>query len=174
MNDASTDTAAPIPPFDILLVDDSSVDAQIFETALKESSSRVRVYWVASGEEAMDFLFQRRRFEKIGSIKLVVLDIHLPGQDGFEILRQIKSDPNLNRTPVAMLTSVGSQDEIDLAYSLGVNAYFRKPATFQSYAELLRVMAQHWLDHVELPRPQSRRSLLSREQRMERELEPES
>lgn len=117
---------------DILLVDDNAVDAQIFQSALRQGSSRAQVYWVASGEEALDFLRQRRRFENVGPVKIVVLDLHLPGHDGFEILRQIKSDPSLSRIPVIMFTSGTAQNEIDLAYSLGANAYFKKPATLET------------------------------------------
>lgn len=118
---------------------------------MRQGASRAQVYWVASGEEALDFLRQRKRFENVGPVKVIILDLHLPGQDGFEILRQIKSDPNLNRVPVIMLTSAISRDEVDLAYSLGANAYFKKPTTLESYIELLLVLAQHWLDLAELP-----------------------
>jgi chemotaxis family two-component system response regulator Rcp1 len=137
--------------FEILLVDDNQSDAQIFEAALQEASARARVYWVATGQEALDFLRRRTRFEDVGSVRIVVLDLHLAAEDGVEVLREIKTDPDLNRTPVIMLTSSMSQDEIDLAYSLGANAYFRKPITLQSYVEILRTLAQHWLDLAHLP-----------------------
>jgi chemotaxis family two-component system response regulator Rcp1 len=137
--------------YDILLVDDNDADANIFEVALREGNSRAKIYWLANGEEALQFLRRTGRFADVGTVKIVVLDVHMPLQDGFEVLRQIKSDPNLNRVPVVMLTSAASRDDIDLAYSLGANAYFKKPTTLQSYVELLRVLAQHWLDLAHLP-----------------------
>lgn len=85
-------------PFQIL--DDNQSDAGIFEAALKQAAARARVYWVATGEEALDFLRQRGRFEGVGPVQIVVLDLHLPGQGGLTILRAIKSDPDLNRKPV--------------------------------------------------------------------------
>jgi CheY-like chemotaxis protein len=137
--------------YQILLVDDSRSDAQIFEAALKEASPRARVYWVETGKEALEFLRQRGRFQGVGSVRVVILDLHLQSEDGLSILRDIKSDPHLNRKPVVLFTSEVSQDEIDLAYSLGANAYFRKPITLESYIEHVRVLAQHWLDVVQLP-----------------------
>lgn len=140
-------------PHDILLVDDSEADARIFETALRDASSRARTYWVGTGTEALEFLEQRGRFQKAGAVKIVVLDLHLPGQNGFETLRQIKSDPNLARTPVIVLSTSTAQHEIDLAYSLGANAFFRKPITLERYVELVRALTQHWLDLARLPAP---------------------
>ena len=52
-----------------------------------------------------------------------------------------------------MLSSSTSQNDIDLAYSLGVNAYFRKPMTLDSYVEQIRVLIPHWLDLAQLPSP---------------------
>ena len=109
-------------PHDILLVDDDAADARIFERALGEASSRARTYWVATGDEAVQFLHQRGRFQKTGPVKIVVLDLHLPGQGGLETLKQIKSDPNLSLTPIIVLSTSDWQSEIDLAYSLGANA----------------------------------------------------
>ena len=137
--------------FQILLVDDSQTDAHIFETALKQASARASVYWVASGEEALQFLRQQGRFEGLASVQIVVLDLHLDSEDGLDVLREIKSDPDLSRKPVIVLTSSTWQDDIDLAYSLGANAYFRKPITLESYVEQLRVLAHHWLDLAQLP-----------------------
>ena len=134
-----------------MLVDDNPADARIFETALRDASSRARTYWITTGEEATDFLERRGRFERVGPVKIVVLDLNLPGQGGLETLKRIKSDPNVSRTPVIVLSSTMSQDEIDLAYSLGANAFFQKPITLERYIELVRVLTQHWLDLARLP-----------------------
>ncbi len=141
--------------FHVLLVDDSHSEAEIFESALKEASVRARLYWVGTGKEAIDFLHQRGRFENIGSVKIVVLDLQLAGENGLDVLREIKANPETNRTPVIMLTSVASQSEVDRAYSLGANAYFTKPMTLPSYVEMLQTIARHWLDMVKLPSPSS-------------------
>jgi CheY-like chemotaxis protein len=140
-----------LPQFQILLVDDLQSEAQIFGTALEEASVRARVYWVATGSEAMDFLNQRGRFEDVGTVKIVILDLHLEEEDGFSILREMKASPQLSRKPVIMLSSSTNQSEIDLAYSLGANAFFRKPVSLASYIDLVQVLSKHWLDLAQLP-----------------------
>lgn len=142
-----------LPQFQILLVDDLKSDAQIFETALEEAGSRVNVYWVETGSEALDFLQRRGRFEDVGPVKMVVLDLHLDQEDGLSVLREIKASPDLNRMPVVMLSSSTDQAEIDLAYSLGANAYFRKPLSLASYIDLVQALTKHWLDLALLPSP---------------------
>ena len=148
------------PEFQILLVDDNAADAHIFENALQQAGTRARVWWVTNGQEALDFLRQRGRFEGVSPVKIVVLDLNLPGDDGFEILRRIKADPVLNRKPVILFTSAVSQAEVDLAYSLGANAYFRKPITLERYVEQVRIVAQYWLDLALLPSQGSSSDLL--------------
>jgi chemotaxis family two-component system response regulator Rcp1 len=145
------DIAQPVQ-FHILLVDDSEADAKIFEAALKQASPRVNLYWVATGKEAIDFLHQRGRFENIGSIRIVVLDLNLPQRDGFEILAEIKRDPETSSKPVVIFSSSDDGNEVSRAYSLDANVYFSKPMTLESYIEKLRVIAQHWLDLAELPK----------------------
>lgn len=142
-----------MPQFQILLVDDLKSDAQIFETSLQEAGARTAVYWVSQGFEALDFLHQRGRFQQVGQVKLVVLDLHLGEEDGLSVLRDIKASPDLSRIPVVMLSSSTDQAEIDLAYSLGANAFFRKPISLASYIDLVQVLTKHWLDLAQLPSP---------------------
>ncbi len=141
------------PQFDILLVDDSAADAKIFQAALEEASTRASIYWVASGEEAIDFLNRRGRFVDANPVKVVILDVNMPGIDGLETLRRIKSSTTINHIPVILLSSAKAADTVDLAYSLGANAYFSKPLSLESYIAKIRVLVEHWLDQAELPSP---------------------
>ena len=144
--------------FDILLVDDSPADAKLFQESLTEVSSRVRVYWVGSGEEAIEFLNQQGRFVGIGPVKMVLLDLNMPGMDGIDTLRRLKMNPVVNRVPVVVFSSSRAPQEVDLAYSLGANAFFSKPLSLESYVQKARIMVQHWLDCAELPTPVQVRS----------------
>jgi CheY-like chemotaxis protein len=143
----------PVQQFDILLVDDSAADAKIFQEALREASTRATAYWVGSGEEALDYLTQRGRFMDAVPVKMVVLDLNMPGIDGVETLRRIKSSTNMNHIPVVLLSSSRAPDTVDLAYALGANAYFSKPLSLEHYVEKIRVLVEHWLDFAELPSP---------------------
>lgn len=141
------------PGYEILLVDDSAADAKIFQESLAEASTRARVFWVSSGEDALQFLNQEGRFFGVGPVKLVVLDVNMPGMDGIETLRRIKSNPVANRIPVILLSSSRATEEVDLAYSIGANVYFSKPLSLENYVQKVRVLVQHWLDFAELPSP---------------------
>ncbi len=139
--------------FDILLVDDSQADAKIFQESLQEVSAGVRVYWVSSGQEALEFLNQQGRFQGVAFPKMVILDLNMPGIDGIETLRQIKMNASISRVPVVLLSSSRAPEEVDLAYSLGANAFFSKPLSLESYIHKARILVQHWLDSAELPTP---------------------
>jgi len=149
----SVNSIHQIDRFDILLVDDSPADAKLFQESLVEVSSRVRVYWVGSGEEAIEFLNQQGRFIAIGPVKLVLLDLNMPGMDGIETLRRVKINPVVNRVPVVVFSSSRAPQEVDRAYSLGANAFFSKPLSLESYVQKARILVQHWLDCAELPTP---------------------
>jgi CheY-like chemotaxis protein len=162
------------PQFDILLVDDNAADAKIFQEALREASTRANAYWVGSGEEAIDFLSQQGRFLDVAPVKMVVLDLNMPGMDGIETLRRIKSSATMNRVPIVLFSSAKATDTVDLAYSLGANAFFSKPVSLDHYIAKIRILVEHWLDFAELPspvrslRPSTAESLAAR-QRMDNE-----
>lgn len=137
--------------FDILLVDDSPTDAEVFELSLKEVSPRVTLYWVATGQEALDFVQEQGRFAGIGPVKLIILDIQLPRIDGFEVLSRIRQELNRRRIPIIFLSSSKAKQDVNRAYSLGANAYFTKPLSLEQYMEKIRIIVEHWLDFAELP-----------------------
>ena len=137
--------------FDILLVDDSATDAMVFTNALHEVYPSANAYWVSSGEDAIAFLRQEGEFCDMGRVKLVVLDLNMPGLNGIETLRLIKSIPAVNLLPVVLLSGSRARRDIDLAYSLGASVFFRKLTVLEDYLEEVRVLVQHWLRFAELP-----------------------
>jgi CheY-like chemotaxis protein len=141
--------------FHILLVDDSDADASIFEVALAEASTRVKVYWVASGEEALDFVHARGRFEGIPPPQIMVLDLNMPGSTGFEVLKAVRADATIRHLPVIVFSTSSAQKDVNLAYALGANAYFAKPMSLELYISKVRILVQHWLDFALLPAPAS-------------------
>jgi CheY-like chemotaxis protein len=79
--------------FQLLPIDDSAADSKLFETALREAGTRVKLYWVATAEEGFEYLRGEGRFEGFGPVSLIVCDLSLPGMDGFQFLSQAKKDP---------------------------------------------------------------------------------
>ena len=130
----------------ILLVEDSSYDIELALEALAATNLANEVVVTRDGEEALDFLYRRGiyRLRDQGHPAVVLLDLKLPKVDGLEVLRQVKSDPNLRVVPVVMLTS--SREEVDLvsSYNLGVNAYVVKPIEFSDFVSALRELGLFW------------------------------
>jgi two-component system, response regulator len=139
------------PAIDILVVDDSMDDGYVFQEALAQANPEVSVLWVASGEEAIAFLLKGGGLMHTCPAKLVILDMRMPGLDGFETLRQIRESPVIGNVPVVMLSSCRSRLDVDHAYQLGANAFLKKPISFDGYVEKVRILVQHWLRSVELP-----------------------
>jgi CheY-like chemotaxis protein len=137
--------------FNILLVEDSSTDARLFEMALRETAPRVSLYWVATGSEAIDALKRQDRFKNILTVDVVVLDLNMPLTDGFETLSAIKKDAELAVKPVVVMSSSSNPEDIQRAYSLGANTYFVKPMTLDGTNQMTRCIARYWLEFAKLP-----------------------
>jgi DNA-binding response OmpR family regulator len=139
------------PAIDILMVDDSVDDSHIFQEALAHACPEISVLWVATGEEAMAFLIEGRELLHTCPAKLVVMDMNMPGLNGMETLRLIRESSVIGSVPVVMLSSCRSRKDVELAYELGANAFFKKPMSFDGYLEKVRILVQHWLRLAEVP-----------------------
>ncbi len=137
----------PFEQVEILLVEDSSLDAELMMRAMRGGGLANRLLWVKDGQEALDFLFRQGEFaSREDSVpRLVLLDLKMPRVDGIEVLKAIKADEKTKRIPVVIMTS--SQEERDVAqsYDLGVNSYVVKPVDFNSLTELARQAGYYWL-----------------------------
>jgi len=116
-------------PGSILYVEDDERDVELTLGALEQHHLANGVTVVRDGEEALDYLYRRQSFRERATNDpvLVLLDLKMPKVDGFEVLRQIKSDDRLKTIPVVVLT--GCLD-IGVAASLmreGVMDYLVKP-----------------------------------------------
>ena len=138
--------------FDLLIVDDDPAQLQIIRTLLRELGLEHRCQYAASGREALDFLDHKPPFEKAIRPNLILLDLNMPGMSGCEVLRQIKSDPELRVIPVVMLSSSQAIQDIDACYREHANAYIRKPTDLESNLKLLRNIDRFWAELVVLPR----------------------
>ncbi len=79
-----------------------------------------------------------------GNPAVILLDLKMPKVDGLEVLRQVKSDPNLKTIPVVMLTSSREEKDLVLSYNLGVNAYVVKPVNFQEFLNAVKELGVFW------------------------------
>jgi len=132
----------------ILLVEDRRLDVELTLDAFREADlhNTVQVAW--TGEQALDYLFGRGEYGDRDAHPLpdlVLLDLKLPGIDGQEVLRQVKSTPELKRLPVVVLTSSREQRDRLECYDHGVNSFLVKPISFDGFMEVVREVHAYWL-----------------------------
>jgi CheY-like chemotaxis protein len=130
----------------ILLAEDEENDIDLTLTALAENNLANEVDVVRDGQEALDYLFRRGPYTQRPSQApvVVLLDIKMPKVDGLEVLRQIRSDPNLRVLPVVILTSSREESDLIRCYQLGVNAYVVKPVEFEAFVGAVKQLGMFW------------------------------
>lgn len=138
-------------PFRILLIEDNPGDARLAQEALRDSSTRTELTVVADGIEALHYLRSQNGYRYRPRPHLILIDLNLPGKKGDEILQEIKSDPDLQRTPVIVLTTSTSQHDVRASYDNHANCYIIKPIELPRFAEVLRQIESFWFTVVTLP-----------------------
>jgi CheY-like chemotaxis protein len=132
----------------ILLVEDNRMDVELTLDAFHEAKLLNTIHVASNGQEALDYLFGHGQYADRNAFplpNLVLLDLKLPGIDGFEVLRQIKSTPILKRLPVVILTSSKEEGDRALSYDYGANSYLVKPVSFDGFMGVVRQIEGYWL-----------------------------
>lgn len=135
----------------IMMADDDPDDRFLVKEAFEENCLANPLFTVEDGEQLMDYLHRRNGFEDAVRPGLILLDLNMPRKSGFEALREIKSDPELRRIPVIILTTSKAEEDIVRSYDLGVNSFIVKPVTFDALVETVRELGKYWFQIVELP-----------------------
>jgi two-component system response regulator len=136
---------------DILLIEDNPDHVELIVKALRDNNVLNEVHVVTSGEEAIDFLYQRGVYVNAVRPGLILLDIKLPGMDGIEFLRRIKADPKLKLLPVVVLSTSESEKDIMGCYGCGANSYVVKPVDFRQFDKVVKDLKLYWLVVNSLP-----------------------
>jgi len=138
-------------PIEILLVEDSPGDSRLALEALKESKLRNHLHIVVDGIEAMDFLYKKGKHTQAPRPDLILLDLNLPKKDGREVLAEIKSDPDLKRIPVVILTISKAEEDVLKSYNLHANCFITKPLDLNQFVTVVKSIEDFWLTIVKLP-----------------------
>jgi CheY-like chemotaxis protein len=130
----------------ILYAEDSAADVELTLAALEEHHLANEVVAVGDGVEALDYLYRRGAFadREAGNPAVVLLDLKMPRVDGLEVLRQVKSDPDLRTIPVVIMTSSREERDLVESYRLGVNAYVVKPVDFEQFVAAVKEVGMFW------------------------------
>jgi DNA-binding response OmpR family regulator len=130
----------------ILMVEDDNNDVDMTLTALEEYNLANEVVVTHDGEEALDYLYCRGKYQSRANDNpaVLLLDLKLPKVDGLEVLRQVKTDEKLKMIPVVVLTSSHEEKDMVASYKLGVNAYVVKPVDFHEFVNAIKELGVFW------------------------------
>jgi CheY-like chemotaxis protein len=138
----------------VLLVEDNADDVSLFERAFGRTGFPHRLETVQSGDEAIGYLNGSGVYadrEEYPLPALLLLDIKLPGKDGFQVLDWIRHDPKFAPLRVIMLTSSPRSVDVNRAYRMGANSYLSKPVDTSGLVDILKALGAHWLQHSKIP-----------------------
>jgi CheY-like chemotaxis protein len=132
-------------PITILLVDDDPDCRMLVRDAISGCKVSNDVHEVSNGLEALAFLRRQGAHTNAPRPGLIYMDIEMPGMDGLETLRQIKSDPALRDIPVVMMTGVCAEEQMKQAATSGANSYTLKPASAEAFLRTVLASTNYWL-----------------------------
>lgn len=139
-------------PLVILMAEDDLGHATLIRRNLARAGVANEVVHVADGQQALDYLFRRGAFadRPRDANVLLLLDINMPLIDGFEVLRRMKADAALARTPVIMLTTTDDPRDVARGYELGCSVYVPKPVRYEAFVEAMRRLGL-FLEIIQVP-----------------------
>ena len=143
----------PEKNIEVLLIEDSAVDARLTERLFGRLNIPHRLHLVRDGEEAIKFLEKTALVPEKYWPDLILLDLNLPRRSGYEVLEAIKKHPSLKIIPVIVMTTSDQEEDIRRCYELQANAYITKPDSLHSLLETLLAIEAFWLRSVKLPSP---------------------
>lgn len=136
---------------EILLVEDDPGDELITREAFEHNKLKNNLHVAHDGEEGLDFLYQRGRYADAPRPDLILLDLNLPKYDGRQLLEKVKSDPELSRIPIVVLTTSSAEEDILRSYELHANAYVTKPVDLDQFINAVRQIDEFFIQVVRLP-----------------------
>lgn len=138
----------------VLLVEDLEDDILLIRRALRRSRVSIPLQVVRTGEEAIAYLSGEGKYENRAEYPLptlVLLDLQLPGINGYDVLAWIRQQDGIRGLPVVVLTSSNLLRDVNRAYQLGANSFFVKDVDFEKTADLFALLKQYWIDRALTP-----------------------
>ncbi|MBC8170894.1 MAG: response regulator [Anaerolineae bacterium] len=142
---------ALVETINILLIEDNPGDVRLTVEALKDTRLYNHLSVVNDGVEAMAFLRQEAPFVDVPRPDLILLDLNLPRKDGREVLAEIKTDDDLKRIPVVILTTSSDEQDVLGTYNLHANCYIAKPVDLNQFLTIVKSIQNFWFSIVKLP-----------------------
>ncbi len=124
----------------VFMVDDNPDDIELTLEAFRETKSEYGFNFdvAQDGVEAMDYLRKKGDFASRGTPDMILLDLNMPRMNGFEVLAELKKDPELKTIPVVILSISQNPDDIKRVNELNANSYIVKPMNIEDYIKVVR------------------------------------
>lgn len=141
-------------PTSILLVEDNADDIELTIRAFRTANVQQDIHVAHNGAEAVEALFGSTGVPPPRLLPaLVLLDLQLPGLDGFAVLNRVRTNPRTRFLPVVILTSSTETADLIRGYRLGANSYVRKPVSYRDFLGVTQQIAAYWLALNVVPPP---------------------
>ena len=139
----------------ILLVEDNPEDYEATKRALRKAGLANPLFRCEDGDQALDYLFRRGRYSDPATSPrpaIMLLDLNMPGTDGYEVLRQIKLDEDLKAIPVIVLTTSSDERDIEVCYRSGANSFVTKPVELDGLFKAIQRLKDFWFELAVYPK----------------------
>jgi CheY-like chemotaxis protein len=150
----------------ILLVEDDPNDVLLIQRAFQKAGMRDILKVVGDGAQAVEYLEGKGPYADRAHYPLpylLLLDLKMPGTNGFNVLQWVRTEPKFKRLLVVVLTSSNLQADVDRAYELGANSYLIKPVAFEEMVNLVRRFEAYWSEINRPPSPSAANRLIPTE-----------
>lgn len=138
----------------VLLVEDNDDDIVLVQRAFDSANVALVLKVVRTGMDAIEYFTRDGKYSNRDEFPLpdlVLLDLKMPGLDGFEVLRWIRGNPDLKALRVVVLTHSRDLRDVTSAYQLGADSFFMKDVDFQNSKEMMCLLANQWLTKARPP-----------------------
>jgi CheY-like chemotaxis protein len=139
----------------ILLVEDTPSDATLVRRAFEKTKVLNPIVWTRNGQEALAYLSGLGQYgdrNRYPLPALILLDLDLPEMTGFELLQWKRSQPNIRRIPVVILTIDNASSAVNAAYDLGANSFLVKPGNPEEIMRIVKTIQEYWLGLNQAPK----------------------
>ncbi len=141
----------------LLMADDDEDDCLLMKEAVREVFRKNNFFCLPNGQELMDYLLRRGIYtdkEQFPPPDIILLDLNMPGKNGFDTLKEIKEHPQLRAIPVLIFSTARDQAQIELCYKLGANSYITKPMSFDQLLKTVQCVSDYWFGITDIPLPE--------------------
>lgn len=132
----------------ILLVEDDASQRMLVERVLRKARLANRLIAFPNGDDAVAYLDGQGPYsdrEQYPLPVLALLDLHVPGKSGLDILTWLRGHPALDHVPAVVLSGSAESEDIDRAFELGAESYLVKPVAFDALLDTVGSLGLPWM-----------------------------